>query len=144
LHGYEAAGDGVATGFHAAAISGGTPGVLHGARSYVLQDGDGQTLESHSISAGLDYPGVGPEHAFLHEIGRVKYHPITDIEAMQAFSLLSKSEGLIPAIETAHALAGVMKLGQELGPEALIAVNLSGRGDKDVETAQAWFESHAG
>jgi tryptophan synthase beta chain len=142
LHGYEAGGDGVATGFHAAAITGGTPGVLHGARSYVLQDGDGQTQESHSISAGLDYPGVGPEHAFLHETGRVKYHPITDAEAMDAFSLLSRTEGLIPAIETAHALAGVMKLGRALGPDAIIAVNLSGRGDKDVETAQAWFESH--
>lgn len=144
LHGYEAAGDGVSTGFHAAALNGGSPGVLHGARSYVLQDAFGQTLESHSISAGLDYPGVGPEHAFLHETGRAKYHPITDFEAMEAFSLLSKSEGLIPAIETAHALAGVMKLGRELGPDSLIAVNLSGRGDKDVETAQTWFESHSG
>jgi tryptophan synthase beta chain len=140
LHGYEAGGDGVTTGFHAAAISGGSPGVLHGARSYVLQDDDGQTLESHSISAGLDYPGVGPEHAYLHEIGRVKYHPITDAEAMNAFSRLAKTEGILPAIETAHALAGVMKLGKELGEGSIILVNLSGRGDKDVETAQRWFQ----
>jgi len=140
LHGYEAGGDGVATGFHAAAISGGTPGVLHGARSYVLQDDDGQTLESHSISAGLDYPGVGPEHAFLHESGRVQYHPVTDTEAMNAFSKLAKTEGILPAIETAHALAGVMTLGKQLGPDAIILVNLSGRGDKDVETAQRWFQ----
>lgn len=143
LHGYEAGGDGISTGFHAAAIAGGSPGVLHGARSYVLQDGNGQTLESHSVSAGLDYPGVGPEHAFLHETGRVTYHPITDSEAMQAFDLLAKTEGIIPAIETAHALAGVMKLGEQLGPSALIAVNLSGRGDKDVETADAWFQRNA-
>lgn len=140
LHGYEAGGDGVTTGFHAAAISGGTPGVLHGARSYVLQDDDGQTLESHSISAGLDYPGVGPEHAFLHESGRVQYHPVTDTEAMNAFSKLAKTEGILPAIETAHALAGVMTLGKQLGSDAIILVNLSGRGDKDVETAQRWFQ----
>jgi len=118
------------TGRHAATITGGTPGVLHGARSYLLQDANGQTVESHSISAGLDYPGVGPEHSYLHDIGRAEYHPITDAEAMDAFALLCRTEGIIPAIESAHALAGVLKLGSELGPDGLILVNLSGRGDK--------------
>jgi tryptophan synthase beta chain len=139
LVGFEAGGDGVETGKHAATISGGTPGVLHGTRSYVLQDENGQTRESHSISAGLDYPGVGPEHAYLHDIGRAEYRAITDAEAMEAFSLLSKSEGILPAIETAHALAGAMKLGKELGPDALLLINLSGRGDKDVQTAAQYF-----
>jgi tryptophan synthase beta chain len=139
LHGYEAAGDGVETGRHAATITGGAPGVLHGTRSYVLQDKDGQTIESHSISAGLDYPGVGPEHAFLAEIGRASYHPVTDVEAMEAFRLLCRTEGIIPAIETAHAIHGAVQLGRELGPDAVILVNLSGRGDKDVETAGRWF-----
>jgi tryptophan synthase beta chain len=139
LHGYEAAGDGVETGRHAATLTGGSVGVLHGTRSYVLQDENGQTLASHSISAGLDYPGVGPEHAWLLDTGRASYHPITDSEAMEAFGLLCRTEGIIPAIESAHALAGVMKLGKELGPEALILVNLSGRGDKDVATAARWF-----
>jgi len=114
--------------------------VLHGARSYLLQDADGQTVESHSISAGLDYPGVGPEHSWLNDIGRAHYLPITDDEAMQAMRLLSRTEGIIPAIETAHALAGTMKLGLQLGPEATILVNLSGRGDKDMETAGNYFE----
>jgi tryptophan synthase beta chain len=118
---------------------GGTPGVLHGTRTYVLQDENGQTLESHSISAGLDYPGVGPEHAYLHEIGRAEYRAITDSEAMDAFALLSKSEGIIPAIETAHALAGAIKIGQELGKESNLLINLSGRGDKDVQTAAKYF-----
>jgi len=140
LIGLEAGGDGIETGRHASAISGGRPGVLHGARSYLLQDKDGQTRESHSISAGLDYPGVGPEHAYLHDIGRAEYRPITDKEAMEAFSLLSRTEGIIPAIETAHALAGAMKLGNELGPNATLLINLSGRGDKDVETAANYFE----
>jgi len=139
LVGYEAGGDGVETGRHAATITGGTPGVLHGARSYLLQDGNGQTIESHSISAGLDYPGVGPEHSYLHDIGRAEYYPITDAEAMDAFALLCRTEGIIPAIESAHALAGVLKLGGELGPDGLILVNLSGRGDKDVETASRYF-----
>ena len=139
LVGFEAAGDGVETGRHAASITGGTPGVLHGARSYLLQDENGQTRESHSISAGLDYPGVGPEHSYLHDIGRAEYRPITDTQAMDAFSLLCRTEGIIPAIESAHALAGVLDLGRELGPDAVILVNLSGRGDKDVETASAWF-----
>ena len=139
LHGYEAAGDGVETGRHAATLTGGSPGVLHGTRSYVLQDDNGQTLASHSISAGLDYPGVGPEHAWLHDTGRASYHPITDAAAMEAFGLLCRTEGIIPAIESAHALAGVLTLGRELGPDALILVNLSGRGDKDVATAAHWF-----
>jgi tryptophan synthase beta chain len=139
LVGFEAGGDGVETGRHAASITGGAPGVLHGARSYLLQDENGQTIESHSISAGLDYPGVGPEHSYLHDIGRAEYRPITDDEAMSAFALLSRSEGIIPAIESAHALAGAIDLGRELGPEAIILVNLSGRGDKDVETATRYF-----
>jgi len=143
LYGYEAGGAGIETGKHAAAITGGSPGVLHGAASYLLQDEDGQTIESHSISAGLDYPGVGPEHALLHDIGRVTYAPITDVEAMDAFRLLCRTEGIIPAIESAHALAGALKLGPELGAElgadALILINLSGRGDKDVDTAARWF-----
>jgi tryptophan synthase beta chain len=139
LVGFEAAGDGVASGRHAATITGGSPGVLHGARSYLLQDANGQTVESHSISAGLDYPGVGPEHSYLHDIGRAEYRPITDAEAMDAFRLLCRTEGIIPAIESAHALAGVRQLGRELGPDAVILVNLSGRGDKDVETASRYF-----
>jgi tryptophan synthase beta chain len=139
LIGLEAGGDGVSTGRHAATISGGTPGVLHGTRSYVLQDANGQTVESHSISAGLDYPGVGPEHAFLSDIGRAEYRPITDAQAMEAFSLLCKTEGIIPAIETAHALAGAMIVGRELGKDANLLINLSGRGDKDVQTAADYF-----
>jgi len=139
LIGLEAGGRGVDSGLHAATITGGTPGVLHGTRSYVLQDANGQTVESHSISAGLDYPGVGPEHAYLHDIGRAEYRAITDDQAMEAFSLLSKLEGIIPAIETAHALAGAMQVGQELGPDAILLINLSGRGDKDVQTAANYF-----
>jgi tryptophan synthase beta chain len=139
LIGLEAGGKGVETGLHAATISGGTPGVLHGTRSYVLQDKDGQTIESHSISAGLDYPGVGPEHAYLNDIGRAEYRAITDDQAMYAFSLLCKSEGIIPAIETAHALAGALEIGNELGKDATLLINLSGRGDKDVQTAAEYF-----
>ncbi|MDO8337536.1 MAG: tryptophan synthase subunit beta, partial [Microcella sp.] len=139
LVGLEAAGDGIDTLFHAATISKGRPGVLHGARSLMLQDEDGQTLESHSISAGLDYPGVGPEHAWLDEIGRAEYRGVTDAQAMDALRLLSRTEGIIPAIETAHALHGALELGRELGPEAIILVNLSGRGDKDMETAARYF-----
>jgi tryptophan synthase beta chain len=139
LIGLEAGGDGVSTGRHAATITGGTPGVLHGTRSYVLQDENGQTVESHSISAGLDYPGVGPEHAYLHDIGRAQYRAITDAQAMEAFALLCRTEGIIPAIETAHALAGAMQVGKELGPNATLLINLSGRGDKDVATAAAYF-----
>src|SRR5690242_10556022 len=140
LVGFEAAGEGIDSGRHAASITGGSPGVLHGARSYLLQDANGQTVESHSISAGLDYPGVGPEHAYLHDIGRAEYRPITDAQAMDAFRLLCRAEGIIPAIESAHALAGVQQLGRELGPDAIILVNLSGRGDKDVETASRYFD----
>ena len=139
LIGLEAGGDRVETGRHAATITGGTPGVLHGTRSYVLQDANGQTVESHSISAGLDYPGVGPEHAYLHDIGRAEYRAINDDAAMEAFSLLSRTEGIIPAIETAHALAGAMLVGRELGPQANLLINLSGRGDKDVQTAAEYF-----
>ena len=139
LIGLEAGGSGVETGKHAATIVGGSPGVLHGTRSYVLQDENGQTVESHSISAGLDYPGVGPEHAYLHEIGRAEYRAITDDQAMHAFALLSKTEGIIPAIETAHALAGALQVGNELGSEAILLINLSGRGDKDVQTAANYF-----
>ena len=139
LIGLEAGGDGVETGRHAATITGGTPGVLHGTRSYVLQDENGQTVESHSISAGLDYPGVGPEHAYLHDIGRAEYRAINDDAAMAAFELLCKTEGIIPAIETAHALAGALVVGKELGPDANLLINLSGRGDKDVQTAAEYF-----
>jgi tryptophan synthase beta chain len=139
LIGLEAGGSGIASGKHAATISGGTPGVLHGTRSYVLQDENGQTVESHSISAGLDYPGVGPEHAYLSDIGRAEYQPVNDDQAMEAFSLMCKTEGIIPAIETAHALYGAMKLGRELGPDATILINFSGRGDKDVDTAARYF-----
>ena len=139
LIGLEAGGDGVSTGRHASTLTGGTPGVLHGTRSYVLQDENGQTVESHSISAGLDYPGVGPEHAYLKDIGRAEYRSITDKEAMAAFDLLCKTEGIIPAIETAHALAGAIVIGKELGPKAHILINLSGRGDKDVQTAAEYF-----
>ncbi len=139
LVGIEAGGDGVDSGRHAATITGGDVGVLHGARSYLLQDEDGQTIESHSISAGLDYPGVGPEHSYLAEIGRAAYVPATDAEAMSAFDLLCKTEGIIPAIESAHALAGALELARELGPDSTILVNLSGRGDKDVHTAAEYF-----
>lgn len=144
LYGVEAAGDGVDTDKHAASIERGRPGVLHGAKTYVLQDEDGQTVESHSISAGLDYPGVGPEHAWLADIGRAQYIPATDTEAMEALRLLSRTEGIIPAIESAHALAGALRIGRELGPDAIIAVSLSGRGDKDMDTAAHWFGLYDG
>ncbi len=140
LYGVEAAGDGVDTPRHAASIGRGRPGVLHGARTFVLQDEDGQTIESHSISAGLDYPGVGPEHAWLASIGRAEYIPATDDEAMQALRLLSRTEGIIPAIESAHALAGALRIGRELGPDATIVICLSGRGDKDMDTAARYFK----
>ena len=139
LYGFEAAGDGVETGRHAATISAGSVGVIHGMRTYLLQDEEGQTLDSHSISAGLDYPGVGPEHSWLHDTGRADYRAITDAEAMDAFALLCRTEGIIPAIESAHALAGAIKVGKELGPEATIIVCLSGRGDKDMHTAAGYF-----
>ncbi|MEU5989361.1 tryptophan synthase subunit beta [Spirillospora sp. NPDC047418] len=139
LYGFEAGGDGVASGKHAATLTGGSLGVIHGMRTYLLQDDDGQTLETHSISAGLDYPGVGPEHSWLHDTGRAEYREITDAEAMEAFALLCRTEGIIPAIESAHALAGALKVGRELGPDATIVVCLSGRGDKDMHTAAAFF-----
>lgn len=144
LVGLEAGGEGIDTGRHASTISGGAPGVLHGAKSYLLQDDDGQTQESHSISAGLDYPGVGPQHAYLHSIGRAEYRSITDAQAMDALRLLSRTEGIIPAIESAHALAGALELGQQAARDGrndeVILVNLSGRGDKDVATAARWFQ----
>lgn len=139
IFGFEAAGDGMDTNRHAATLNYGRPGVLHGAKSYMLQDEDGQTLESHSISAGLDYPGVGPEHSWLKDMGRAKYWGISDREAMEALRLLSQTEGIIPAIETAHALAGALKLAKTLEPGASILINLSGRGDKDMETAGRYF-----
>jgi tryptophan synthase beta chain len=139
LYGFEAAGDGMDTPRHAATLNFGRTGVLHGAKSYMLQDEDGQTMESHSISAGLDYPGVGPEHAWLKDLGRANYWGISDAEAMDALRLLSRTEGIIPAIETAHAMAGALKLGKTLKPGSSILVNLSGRGDKDMETAAKYF-----
>jgi len=139
LIGCEAGGDGVDTGRHAATLTVGSPGVLHGMRTYLLQDEDGQTQGTHSISAGLDYPGVGPEHVWLMETGRASYRAITDAQAMDAFSVLCRAEGIIPAIESAHALAGALQVGPELGADGLMIVNLSGRGDKDVDTASKWF-----
>lgn len=146
LFGFEAGGEGIDSGRHASRFSGGLPGVLHGARSYLLQDEDGQTLPSHSVSAGLDYPSVGPEHSWLHDIGRAEYRPVTDTEAMDAFRLLCRTEGIIPAIESAHALAGAIQLGREAatwdvpdGRRPTLLINLSGRGDKDVATAARWF-----
>ncbi|MPZ60659.1 MAG: tryptophan synthase subunit beta [Propionibacteriales bacterium] len=142
LWGFEPGGDGFETGRHAATITQGDVGVLHGARSFLLQDKDGQTIESHSISAGLDYPGVGPEHAYLAETGRARYRPVSDADAMAAFSLLSRTEGIIPAIESAHAVAGALDLAKELSAsmsDPVILVCLSGRGDKDMDTAATWF-----
>lgn len=144
LYGFEAGGDGVETGRHASSITGGSVGVLHGTRTYILQDEDGQTIESHSISAGLDYPGVGPEHAWLAATKRAVYEPVTDCEAMDAFRDLTQSEGIIPAIESAHGLAGARRLARRMvadNPDhrPLILVNISGRGDKDVDTAMKYF-----
>jgi tryptophan synthase beta chain len=139
LIGVEAGGEGVESGRHAARFATASPGVLHGAMSYLMQDDDGQTVESHSISAGLDYPSVGPEHSFLRDTGRAEYRYATDDKVMEAFGLLCRTEGIIPALESAHALVGAMEVGRELGPEALLLVNLSGRGDKDMHTAAAWF-----
>jgi tryptophan synthase beta chain len=133
LYGVEAAGEGLQTTRHAATLSRGEPGVLHGSRSYLLQDASGQVQEAHSISAGLDYPGVGPEHSWLKDSGRVRYLAATDAEALEAFSLLSRSEGIIPALESSHALARAKDLARELGPGFNVLVNLSGRGDKDVD-----------
>jgi len=135
IAGVEAAGDGVNTTRHAATLSMGTPGVLHGARSYLLQDTDGQIAEAHSISAGLDYPGVGPEHSWLKEIGRVDYHSATDREALDAFQLLSRVEGIIPALESSHAIAHAVRAAPKMGKDEIIVISLSGRGDKDIFTA---------
>ena len=132
--GVEAAGHGIETGKHAASLTGGAPGVLHGNKTYLLQDEDGQITEAHSISAGLDYPGIGPEHSWLHESGRVKYLPITDDEALEAFQLCCKLEGIIPALESAHALAALPKLAKDYTGDQRILVNVSGRGDKDIFT----------
>ena len=132
--GVEAAGEGVNTGKHASSLAGGTPGVLHGNRTYLLQDDDGQITEAHSISAGLDYPGIGPEHSWLHEIGRARYIPVTDAEALESFQRLAKLEGIIPALETAHALSAIEKIAPTMGRDKIIVLNLSGRGDKDIFT----------
>jgi tryptophan synthase beta chain len=134
LFGVEAAGEGIDTGRHAAAINGGRPGVLHGNMTYLLQDRDGQIEEANSISAGLDYPGIGPEHAWLHDVGRATYLTATDQEALAAFSLLAELEGILPAIETAHALARLPEITREIGTDGIVVLNLSGRGDKDVNT----------
>lgn len=146
IFGFEAGGDGIDTDRHAATISLGRPGMLHGAITYLMQDEDGQTIESHSISAGLDYPGVGPEHAYLSDIGRVDYQAVTDTEAMDALRLLCRTEGIIPALESAHALAGALRVARqwadespETAHEKTMVVCLSGRGDKDMETALKWF-----
>jgi tryptophan synthase beta chain len=138
LYGVEAAGHGLATGLHAAAINGGRPGVLHGNRTYLLQDAAGQITEAHSISAGLDYPGIGPEHAFLHDVGRVTYLSATDDETVAAFRRLARLEGILPALESAHALARLDDVATIVGPDGIIVVNLSGRGDKDLATVAAW------
>ncbi|MCZ6588527.1 MAG: tryptophan synthase subunit beta, partial [Alphaproteobacteria bacterium] len=132
--GVEAAGHGIETGEHAASLTGGRPGVLHGNRTYLLQDGDGQILDAHSISAGLDYPGIGPEHSWLHESGRVSYVSVTDEEALAAFQLCSRLEGIVPALEPAHALSHVARIAPDLPADHLLVMNMCGRGDKDVFT----------
>lgn len=132
--GVEAAGHGVDTDEHACSLTGGRPGVLHGNRTYLLQDDDGQIQEAHSISAGLDYPGIGPEHSFLYDMKRVEYHGITDQEAVDAFQLCTKLEGIIPALESSHAIAEAEKMAKEMSKDQIIVVNMSGRGDKDVNT----------
>ncbi|HEY2549810.1 MAG TPA: tryptophan synthase subunit beta [Streptosporangiaceae bacterium] len=139
LVGLEAGGEGLVPGRHAATLTAGSAGVLHGMRTLLLQDSDGQTLDTHSISAGLDYPGVGPEHAWLQDSGRASYRAISDAEAMAGFAVLCRTEGIIPAIESAHAVAGALQAGRELGGDAVLLVNLSGRGDKDMDTAVKWF-----
>jgi tryptophan synthase beta chain len=141
IYGVEAAGHGVTTGLHAASIAGGRPGVLHGNRTYLLMDADGQIAEAHSISAGLDYPGIGPEHAWLNDMGRVQFLSATDDEAVAAFQLCSQLEGIIPALEPAHALARVFDLAPKLPKDHLMVVNLSGRGDKDLASIEAYLAS---
>ena len=142
IYGVEAAGHGIPSGQHAASVAGGRPGVLHGNRTYLLMDDDGQITEAHSISAGLDYPGIGPEHSWLNDMGRVKFLSATDEEAVAAFQLCSQLEGIIPALEPAHALARVFDLAPKLPKDHLMAVNLSGRGDKDLASVQTWLEAH--
>jgi tryptophan synthase beta chain len=144
IYGVEAAGHGLKSGQHAASLAGGRPGVLHGNRTYLLMDGDGQINEAHSISAGLDYPGIGPEHAWLHDVGRVKYLSATDKEALAAFQLCSRLEGIIPALEPAHALARVADLAPKKPKDHLMVVNLSGRGDKDLASVVDYLERHGG
>ena len=141
IYGVEAAGHGLETGMHAASIAGGRPGVLHGNRTYLLMNEDGQINEAHSISAGLDYPGIGPEHAWLNDVGRVTFLSATDDEALNAFQLLSKLEGIIPALEPAHAIAKVLDLAPKKPKDHLMVVNLSGRGDKDLATVAAHLKS---
>lgn len=137
IYGVEAAGAGLDTGRHAAPLNAGRPGVLHGNRTYLIEDNYGQIIETHSISAGLDYPGVGPEHAWLKDMGRASYVPVTDSEALEAFHALTRIEGIIPALETSHALAHAAKLAPRMDRDAVIVVNLSGRGDKDIQTVAA-------
>jgi tryptophan synthase beta chain len=132
--GIEAAGHGLDTAAHAASLAGGRPGVLHGNKTFLLQDEDGQITEAHSISAGLDYPGIGPEHSWLHEIGRVTYESATDKEALDAFQLLCRTEGIIPALEPSHAIAAVARKSREMRRDQLVILNLCGRGDKDIFT----------
>lgn len=136
LYGVEAGGSGISTGLHAAAVTGGKEGVLHGSYMYILQDDNGFIQEAHSISAGLDYPGVGPEHSYLHDIGRVQYTSVTDAEALEGLQLLSKKEGIIPALESAHAIHFATELAKEMSPEEILVICLSGRGDKDVQTVR--------
>jgi tryptophan synthase beta chain len=142
IYGVEAAGHGIPSGAHAASIAGGRPGVLLGNRTYLLMDADGQIMEAHSISAGLDYPGIGPEHAWLNDMGRVTFLSATDAEAVAAFQLCSKLEGIIPALEPAHALARVFELAPTKPKDHLMVVNVSGRGDKDLDSVAAWLETH--
>jgi len=142
MHGVEAAGKGIETGAHAASLSGGRPGVLHGNRTYLLQDGDGQIADAHSISAGLDYPGIGPEHAWLKDIKRIEYFSATDKEALEAFKLCAELEGIIPALEPAHALAHTGKIARKLSRDHIICMNMCGRGDKDIFTVAKLLGVH--
>jgi len=140
IYGVEAAGDGLATSRHAAAINGGRPGVLHGNKTYLIQDREGQILEAHSISAGLDYPGIGPEHSWLHDVGRATYLSATDDEAVEALRLLTRLEGIIPALESSHALARLPQIAEAVGQDGIVVLNLSGRGDKDLDSVAAYLE----
>jgi tryptophan synthase beta chain len=143
IYGVEAAGDGLSTGRHAAAINAGRPGVLHGNKTYLIQDDQGQILEAHSISAGLDYPGIGPEHSWLHDVGRASYLSATDDETVEALRLLTRLEGIIPALESAHALARLPEIAAEVGRDGIVVLNLSGRGDKDLDSVSAYLERRA-